>query len=172
MKNKFALLVGIAVLGGCSSQMQMQHYVPAACHGASHPFSTFSIEQVNMPGFIQDVMDESVAGALARIGLVRSEGDIAADLNVTASFELIDRNPPPREKDPFDEPVATSDLNRFVIHVDIDAFDNRAGKLIWTGALNRAHAIEGGETFHDDRAILTISTTLDTMFEGLTTPCD
>ena len=88
------------------------------------------------------------------------------------SFELIDRNAPPREKDPFAEPVATSQLNRFVIHVDVDIFDNRSSKLIWTGSMNRSHAIQGGETFHNDLAVLTISSTLDKMFEGLTTPCE
>jgi hypothetical protein len=162
-------LAGVALLAGCASQSTMQHYVPASCHGATETFSTFAIEQVNMPGFIQGVIDESVSGALLRLGLKPSE---SADLNVRVSFELIDRNAPPREKDPFGEPVATSQINRFVIHVDLDIFDNRSSKLIWTGSMNRAHAIEGGETFHSDRAVLTISDTLDTMFEGLTTPCE
>jgi hypothetical protein len=159
----------VALLAGCASQVAMQHYVPANCHGATEPFSTFAVEQVNMPGFIQEVIDESVTGALVRAGLRQED---SGDLNVRVTFELIDRNAPPREKDPFAEPVATSQLNRFVIHVDVDIFDNRSSKLIWTGSMNRAHAIEGGEIFHNDRAVLTISTTLDTMFEGLTSPCD
>jgi hypothetical protein len=161
--------MGVVALAGCASGATMQHYVPANCHGASEPFTTFSIRQVNMPGFIQDVIDESVSGALHRVGLEFSE---TPDLDVRVGFELIDRNAPPREKDPFGEPVATSDLNRFVIHVDVDIFDTRTGKLIWTGAMNRAHAIQGGETFHNERAVLTISDTLDSMFEGLTTPCE
>jgi hypothetical protein len=167
------VILGMAMLlGGCATQSSMRHYVPANCHGASVPFSSFVIEQVNMPGFIQGVIDESVSGALGRVGLNRSQGDVAADLHVKVSFELIDRNAPPREKDPFAEPVATSQLNRFVIHVDVDIIDNRSSKLIWTGSMNRSHAIQGGETFHNDLAVLTISSTLDEMFEGLTTACE
>ena len=166
---KYGRSLGIALLvAGCATQTTMQHYVPANCHGATEQFSSFAIEQINMPGFIQDVIEQSVAGALTRRGLQSGK---PADVTAKVSFELIDRNPPPREKDPFGEPVATSQLNRFVVHVDVDIIDNRSGKLIWTGSMNRAHAIEGGETFHDDRAVLTISSTLDTMFEGLTTPC-
>jgi len=167
--GSFVLGLGALVaLAGCVAHTEMQSYVPAHCHGATAPFSTFAIEQVNMPGFIQDVVEESVAGALSRLGLQEQE---PADLNVRAEFELIDRNPPPREKDPFGEPVATSQLNRFVVHVAVDILDNRNGKLIWTGSMNRAHAIQGGETFHNDRAVLIISSTLDDMFEGLTTAC-
>jgi len=167
--GRFCVAVIAAVLAACAGQTRMEHYVPANCHAAAGPFSTFAIRQVNMPGFIQEVIDESVTGALERLGLQRNQ---PADLDVRLTFELIDRNPPPRVKDPFSEPVATSQLNRFVVHVDVDIFDNRDGKLIWTGAMSRAHAIAGGETFHDERAVLTISRTLDAMFEGLTTACE
>jgi hypothetical protein len=165
---KYGGLLGAALLAGCAAQATLPHYVPASCHGATEAFSTFTVEQVNMPGFIQDVIDESISGALIRLGLQAKE---AGDLNVKVTFELIDRNAPPRVKDPFGEPVATSQLNRFVIHVDVDVFDKRSSKLIWTGSMSRAHAIEGDETFHNDRAVLTISRTLDAMFEGLMTPC-
>jgi hypothetical protein len=170
-------LIGISLLAGCAAQNSVQHYVPANCHGVAEPFSTFSIEQINMPGFIQEVMEESVSGALTRLGLEKrsradNSSDNQVDLDVKVSFELIDRNAPVRDPDPFAEPVATSQLNRFIIHVDVDVFDTRSTKLIWTGSMNRAHAIEGGETFHNDRAVLEISSVLDTMFEGLTNACE
>jgi hypothetical protein len=69
------------------------------------------------------------------------------------------------------ETVAPSELHRFVTHLTIDVIDQRSGALIWTGAIDRAHAIQGGETFHNERAVLQISQALDAMFVGLTTPC-
>lgn len=168
---KLGIFPLVALLAGCAGHNVMEHYVPAHCNEAKRPFSTFSVQQVDMPGFIQGVIDESVTGALSRVGLRKEEaGD--GDILVRLTFELIDRNPPPRVKDPFAEPVETSQINRFVVHVDVDIYDTRTNKRIWTGSMSRAHAIQGGETFHNDRAVLTISRTLNSMFAGLTTPCD
>ena len=96
----------------------------------------------------------------------------SADVAVVNSFFLIDRNPPPAEEDPFGEEVASGTVNRFVTHLKVDVVDQRTDTLIWTGAMYRPHAIQGGETFHDDRAVLIIRQAYDEMFVGLTEPCE
>ena len=70
------------------------------------------------------------------------------------------------------EPVQTGTVNRFVTHLTVDVLDRRSEKVIWTGSMYRSHAIQGGETFHDDRAVLIIRKAYDDMFVGLTTPCE
>ena len=70
------------------------------------------------------------------------------------------------------EPVQTGTVNRFVTHLEVDVLDQRTDNIIWTGAMYRAHAIQGGETFHDERAVLIIRQAYDDMFVGLTTPCE
>lgn len=161
-------MLGLVLLAGCAAQ-RMEHYAPAHCHGASQSFDTYTVRQVDMPGFIQGVLEQSLDGSLARLGLRRDEhGDVLVQL----TFEQIDRNPPPRAHDPFGEPVMTSEVNRFVAHVEVDIFDTRTDDLIWTGSMSRAHAIRGGETFHSDRAVLIVSRTLDAMFQGLTKACE
>ena len=125
-----------------------------------------------MPGFIEGVISTAAEGALAAQGLEEAPSPADADVAVINSFYLIDRNPPPPETDPMGEPVQTGTVNRFVTHLEVDVLDQRTDKVIWTGAMYRSHAIQGGETFHDERAVLIIRQAYDDMFVGLTTPCE
>lgn len=154
---------------GCASTA-MDTYVPDHCHGVAEPFSTYTLEFVDVPGFIDEVIATSLEGALVAQGLEMTAPE-EADVTVISSFFLIDRNPPPADGDPFGEHVETGGVNRFVTHLQVDVIDRRTGQLIWVGAMYRPHAIQGGETFHDARAVLIIRKAFDEMFVGLTTPC-
>lgn len=166
-----ALTLAGAGLSGCSTTTAMETYVPAHCHGSAQPFTSFRLEHRNVPGFILEVVDVAARGALERQGLTEApRGE--AEVLVRTDLEVIDRNPPPLQGDPFGETVAPSELNRFVTHLTVNVIDERSERLIWTGAVDRAHAIQGGETFHDERAVLLISQAFDDMFVGLRTPCE
>lgn len=175
-----ARIVVLIVLASCSTST-MNSYVPAHCHGAAEPFRTYTVEYQDVPLFILDVIDTSLAGALARQGLARAPAD-TADVKVLVRLEIIEHAQPEASRDiggspgsgrdPFGETVAPNELHRFVTHLTVDMTDQRTGQLIWTGAVDRAHAIQGGETFHDERAVLLISRTFDSMFVGLTEPCE
>lgn len=171
-KTLTLVLLAPALLGvaGCATTTAMDLYVPDHCHGAQEAFDSYTVAYQNVPGFIEEVIDTALTDSLAASGLEHQpEG---GDVRVLASFDLIDRNPPPTPPDPFGEEVSSSSVNRFVTHLKVDIFDQRSGKLVWTGAMYRPHAIEGGETFHDDRAVLIIRQAFDDMFVGLTTPCE
>jgi len=165
--------------------------VPAHCHGSANTFATYTVVYEGVPGFIVDVVDTSLRGALDRQGLSASEAPAAADIVVASTLEIIDHNPPkdlvgrnstkPSRsdypmgqplRDPFDQGLDANQLNRFVTHLMIDVIDQRTDTLIWKGSIDRSHAIMGGETFHDARAVLQISQAFDEMFVGLTTPCE
>jgi hypothetical protein len=164
------LLLSGALLGGCATTAEMDIYVPARCHGIAESFQTYRLAFVDVPGFIEPVIRTSLEGALAAQGLDAADD---ADIRVISTFYLIDRNPPPPEyADPFGEPVQTGEVNRFVTHLEVDVVDQRTDALLWTGAMFRSHAIEGGETFHDERAVLIIRQAFDDMFVGLTIPCE
>jgi hypothetical protein len=185
-----ALITLLSLWTGCASDT-MTPYVPAHCHGAAEPFHTYVLEHENVPGFILGVLDTALTGALQRQGLKPAAASVA-DIKVLSSLEVIEHNQPADVEppspigpgDPFDYPagrpsshpggdtVAPNELHRFVTHLTITVTDQRTGRLIWTGVIDRAHAIQGGETFHDERAVLQISTALDSMFVGLTTPCE
>lgn len=158
-------------LQACVASTAMDTYVPAHCHGVAEPFSSYTLAFVEVPGFIDEVIATALNGALHDHGLDNAPPGQAADLKIISSFYLIDRNPPPEEADPFGEPVQTSSVNRFVTHLKVDVVDQRSGELIWTGAMFRPHAIQGGETFHNERAVLIIRQAFDEMFVGLTEPC-
>ena len=165
---------GLIVLGliqGCASSTAMETYVPDQCHGVAAPFSTYTLQFVEVPGFIEPVIETSLNGALVAIGL-NTASPADADVKIVSSFFLIDRNPVAEEGDPFGEAIQTDSVNRFVTHLKVDLIDQRNDALIWTGAMYRPHAIHGGETFHNDRAILIIRQAFDEMFVGLLTPCE
>ncbi len=161
-----------AGLAGCASTGEMDLYVPHSCHGAAEPFASYTLSFVEVPGFIEGVIETAAEGALAAQGLDEAHAPAEADVAVINSFYLIDRNPPPLEADLMGERVQTGRINRFVTHLKVDVLDQRTDKIIWTGAMYRSHAIQGGETFHDDRAVLIIRQAYDDMFVGLTTPCE
>jgi hypothetical protein len=164
-------LIASGLIQGCATSGAMETYVPARCHGVATPFTTYTLQFVEVPGFIEPVIETSLNGALAAIGLsAASPGD--ADVKIVNSFFLIDRNPVVEEGDPFGEEIQTGSVNRFVTHLKVDLVDQRNDAIIWTGAMYRPHAIHGSETFHDDRAILIIRQAFDEMFVGLLTPCE
>jgi hypothetical protein len=165
-----ASAVLVAGLTACASTA-MDLYVPAHCHGVAEPFDTYTLEFVDVPGFIDEVIATSLEGALVAQGLTEAPAT-EADVSVVSTFFLIDRNPPPQEEDPFGESVETGIINRFVTHLEVEVVDRRTDQTIWTGAMYRAHAIQGGETFHDERAVLIIRQAFDDMFVGLTEPCE
>ena len=170
-RSRFAVSVFPLLLTGCAAGTVMDTYVPDRCHGVAEPFSTYTLLLVDVPGFIDEVIAESVTGTLLAQGL--SEAPAAeAHVAVVNTFYLIDRNPPPTGGDPFGEEVETGSVNRFVTHLKVDVVDRRTDNLIWTGAMYRAHAIQGGETFHDEGAVLIIRQAYDEMFVGLTDPCE
>jgi len=166
---------GLLVVAGCASNDVMRSHVPLACHGAATPFHTVEIHQDQMPGFIEGVFGTALEGALLRQGLSLAKTGETADVRMVARFSMVNLNPEPESgglrADPFGERVVPGELTRFVTHVDLELLDNRDDTLIWRGTMDRPHAILGGETFHDDRAVLKISTTLDRMFKELTVPC-
>jgi hypothetical protein len=164
-----ALAMGILGLHGCAATTPMDIYVPARCHGAAEPFESYELAFVEVPGFIEPVIESALAQSLAAVGLTRR--DSGADVRVVSRFFLIDRSAPRPAGDPFGEPVETGSINRFVAHLEVRLLDSRTGALLWTGSMYRAHAIRGGETFHDQRAELIIRQAFDELFVGLTTPC-
>jgi hypothetical protein len=189
---RIGLLAGfLLLLAGACAQNRLEPYVPAHCHGSALAFETYTVSYEEVPGFIVDVVDTSLRGALDRQGLRAVETPTDADILVQSTLEIIDHNPPkelPRQnsqrssqsnypmgqplRDSFGESFDSNDLNRFVTHLMIDVIDQRTDTLIWKGSIDRSHAIMGGETFHDARAVLQISQALDEMFVGLTTPCE
>ena len=168
---RFAMFIpGLALLLGCTTTTAMETYVPARCHGLAEPFSTYQLKFVEVPGFIEGVIRTALEGALTGLDLMPATVD--ADVDIVNSFFLIDRNPPRQDRDPFGEPVESGSVNRFVSHLKVDVVDLRSGALLWTGAMYRPHAIQGGETFHNELAVLLIRAAFDEMFVGLTTPCE
>ncbi len=167
------LFLGLAglLLAGCATENLMSHYVPEHCNGATAPFASFTIRQESMPGFIEPVVGRALEGALQRQGLRLAPDGASADVTVVARFSMITRAPEAGSEDPFGDSVAPGPVSRFVAHVDLDLLDNRDGSLIWKGSMDRSHAILGGETFHDERAVLIVSHTLDNMLEGVMDPC-
>ncbi len=169
---KARLLLLSTVLAGCAASQPMDTYVPARCHGVASGFSSYTLAFQDVPGFIEGVIEEALEGALIAQGLDEALDPAAADVRVVSTFYMIDRNPPPPlVEDPFGEQVETGTVSRFVAHLDVNVYDGNTGAVLWTGAMYRAHAIRGGETFHDERAVLLIRQAFDDMFVGLTTPC-
>lgn len=170
-------LCGALLLAGCAASSAMRSHVPAHCHGASAPFTTFAIEQVEVPGFMTPVLADALDGALLRAGLEHAAAGSAPDVTLRARYAQVNRagfdgdGQVAGRSDGFGEPVAAGSLVRFVAHLDLELLDNRDGALVWRATMDRPHAITGGETFHGDRARLLLATTLDRMLRGVRVPC-
>jgi len=171
------LLIAVALqLAACAGGRDvMTSYVPTHCHGAVAPFQTFAIRQEDMPGFIEPVVQQALLGSLAREGLQEAPEGVAPDVTLVARFAMVNLDPESVDGEPrpdaFGDRVVPGAVTRFIAHVDLEMLDNRDGALIWRGSMERPHAILGGETFHDERAVLIVSNTLDDMLRGIREPC-
>lgn len=162
----------LLTLSACATTRGMEVHAPHACYGRAEPFTTFTLEFRSVPGFIETPIETAAEGALLAIGLQAAATPEQADLKVVNTFSPEDRNPAPQPGDPMGEPVQTATVNRFVAHLKVDVVDQRTGRKIWSGSMSRNHAVAGGETFHNDRAVLLIRQAFDEMFVGLTRPCE
>ncbi len=165
------VLSGLLVLSACAATRGMEVQVPEACYGNAAPFSTYTLTFVSVPGFIEQPIETAAEGALQSLGLKPAETPAEADLDVVSSFFAVDRNPPPQQGDPMGEHMQAESVNRFVAHLKVDVRDQRTGDVIFSGSMYRDHAVAGGETFHNERAVLLIRRAFDEMFVGLTKPC-
>ena len=171
---RVAGMAAAVLLVGCATGTTVNTWVPAYCHGAAAPFSTYAIELEQVPGFKAPIMRDGLAAALSRRGLVAAPAGADADVTMLLRITLIQRGGAlanTTSDDDFDGRIASDNLSRFVAHADLELTDNRDGRLIWKGGMDRSHAISGGETFHDDRARALIAAALDNALEGLDTPC-
>lgn len=161
----------LLLLTACATTRGMDVHAPDACYGKAAPFTTYTLAFDSVPGFIRQPVETAAEGALMAIGLHPVAAPREADLKVINTFFAVDRNPPPPRTDPMGEPMQTGTVNRFVAHLKVDVVDQRTGSVIWTGSMYRDHAVAGGETFHNERAVLLIRQAYDEMFVGLTRPC-
>jgi hypothetical protein len=171
MKRETALIVCSMLLGACSGVRPVSTWVPAACHGATAPFSSYTLEMTDVPGFKEPIMEGAIVAALDRRGLRRTAPD-AADVRVLLRVTRIDRDAPAVAAEPVTEPVPTAAVSRFTAHADVEVFDLRDGRLIYKAGMDRDHTISGAVTLHDARAEALVAAALDRALEGIAIPCD
>lgn len=171
MMRTTTLTICSLLLAACSGVRPVSTWVPSDCHGASAPFSTYTLEMTDVPGFKEPIMEGAIVAAMERRGLRRSDaGD--AEVRVLLRVTRIDRDAPAVAAEPVTESVPTAAVSRFTAHADVEVFDLRDGRLIYKAAMDRDHTISGDVTLHDARAEALVAAALDRALAGIAVPCE
>jgi hypothetical protein len=164
-----SLMLILAVLGGCTSTPRgVSWYADQSCQAGTVDVDTYGVTIRNMPGFIEPVFSYTAHQAMQRLGLVPAE---QPDLYVDLRFELVQLDRSTRARDDFDESIIPGPIVRFdaIVHVTVET---KSDTVVWSGTLNRRHAILGDEIFHDDRAAVVLQQAFDGLLENIFTPCE
>lgn len=168
MAPKYFLLLTVFFVVGCATTPRgVDWFSDKNCQLETLDATSYAVSAVDMPGFIEPAILFTVHQSMQRMGLRLTED---ADLHIQLRFEQVSLGPEPMVRDGFDESLAPGPITRFnaIVHVQVKT---RSGNLVWSGALNRAHAITGSETFHTDIAIGLLQEAFDELFENLFQPC-
>jgi len=130
---------------------------------------SYSVTLEGLPGFIEPLISYAAHQSLQKKGLALATNDEPADLQAHLKFELVSLNKTDTRND-LDEVWMPGLVSRFNALVWVEVM-NRRQEVIWSGVVNRSHAIMGDETFHTDRAAIFLQLAFDSLFENLLTPC-
>ena len=164
-----SLVLILTLLAGCATTPRgVSWSADQTCQQAIVDVDTYGITIRDMPGFIEPVFSYTAHQAMQRLGLLPAE---QPDLFVDLRFEQVQLNRPTRARDDFDESIMPGPVVRFdaIVHVTVET---KSDMLVWSGRLNRRHAILGDEVFHDDRAAVALQLAFDGLFEKIFTPCE
>lgn len=163
------LLAAITFISACTSTPRgVSWSADQSCQRQIIDAKTYAVTIANAPGFIEPLLDFTAHQAMQNHGL--RPGD-DADLTVKMNFELVNLDPPTPRRDGFSEPVAQGKLTRFntVVHISVV---NKANREVWSGRLNRSHAIMGNEIFHTDKAVVAIQKSFNKLLKNMLVSCE
>ena len=165
-----ALFVILVCLGGCTSTPRgVEWDVDQSCQENPLEASSYAVTMEDMPGFIEPAFSFAAHQSMQRVGLVPSDDSDEPDIRIILRFEQVSLDPP-EDLDDFGESVVPGPLTRFnaIVWVTVET---SPGTVVWSGSMNRSHAIVGHEIFHTDRAITLLQVAFDSFFENLFQPC-
>lgn len=145
----FATLGAFAAIGGCAtSAPRLDVEVDTCCEAQFERYETYTLEMVDVPGFLGPYLRGGIGTVLVQKGL-RSTVD-RPDLRVVLLFNQIFLDPESGEQDYFGEGVAPDDATRFMAAVSVEVFDARSEHLVWSGRLSRIHTNPIGQPRGND----------------------
>jgi hypothetical protein len=126
-------------------------------------YKTFSVHANEIPAFLGPLIVSNFSVAFSNHGMqpVEQAGDLVAELR----YEQIDLTED-RERDDFDERIATGDAERFIARIAIEIKDTDDGKVVWSGHVQRLHDVGPGEWMHTGVASIAIFEAFTEVLEG------
>jgi hypothetical protein len=158
------MCIALLLVSSCS-QTNRGINVGAAVQTGEWSFRTFEVRAENMPAFLGPVMASNFSVAMAERGLQPVADH--ADAIVTLRYDQ--QNYYSTKPDPRDEFAERIDQNidtRFVakIIVEVRSADNE--DVVWTGSIQRVHAIRAGDYMHIGRASQALLISFRTLLES------
>ena len=155
------LLLSVIFLGSCASTNSGVGASTEQCCPGSE-YMTFSVDTLQVPGFLEDLLKSNLSTVLAFKGLQPVSGN--ADLRVVISYQQDDLAMAERHDD-FDERVSEGGDVRYVAKIVVEMFAG-SGERVFSGSVQRIHEVSPGEYMHTGRA----SSAIFSAFEEMLAP--
>jgi len=140
------------VLSGCStySGMQIGNEVTICCPGNYANYSSFAIENVELPVFLRGYVSEEFDQAFRELGMTRA--DNSSDLIVNLAYRHVSLDSEQQKIDPLMRMEAMNVELHYIANIDITMRERQGGKVVWAGSISRIHSVQPGEYMHQEAA--------------------
>ena len=150
LKSIFRILAVAAMalaLAACGTLPPVSTEVTYCCHAATPGISTYRVEFEDTPEFLKPMLRDEAAIVLNSKGLLYTEGDADAVLNMR--FENITLMRDGEERIESWERVAPGGGVRFMARVVLEMKNSVTRETIWSASMQRLHNVYEGSYMHD-----------------------
>lgn len=151
-KLKVFAVSALLVLTGCGSYsgMQISNNVTTCCPGNYGEYTSFAIENVELPVFLREYVSEEFEQAFRELGMTRI--DNSSDLIVNLAYRHVSLDAEQQEIDPLMRMESMTVELRYIANIDITMRERRTGDVVWGGTISRIHSVQPGEYMHQENA--------------------
>jgi len=152
LERRLPVLAGlmmVALLSACAARpTRVSTEVTVCCDAEFHRYETYSVNLVNVPGFLEAYLRGGLGNVLSQKGLRETIDD--PDLRVNLLFDQVFLTPESEEKDYFGEGVDPGIATHFMAAVSVDVIDTSTDRMVWSGRLSRIHHDPHGQPRGND----------------------
>lgn len=145
MRSMSAVL-GLLLLAACASSGDVSRKVEYCCGPPGAALSSYSLQLIDVPGFLVPYLRDELQAALLAKGLTQVNADPTA--LVTLTYSEVYPDPEPLPNDGFADPMLSERSRRFIAVVTLDIRRAGDGAELMRGTLSRMHTVSVGEYMH------------------------
>lgn len=168
-KARIILVSLMLVLSACTNfgGPQIGNAITLCCPGSYASYSSFGVENTNLPVFLRGYVTDEFDQAFQELGMTRDDGN--GDLVVNLAYRHVSLDSEQEDIDPFTRVESMNVELRYVANIDITMRERQTGSIVWAGNISRIHSVQPGEYMHQESARPAFLDTFRDLLQGYPT---